>query len=131
MKAKISSKLDAINEELELRQEELENVVENYSNNMASIEAIDKTTERLHESILNLTVSLEKQVGETNVVRERIKFLKEQNNRLALDIENYNNLNSAIKNKLRNALPIFPKQTNNLTILKTRRKRFKRIFESC
>lgn len=100
MKAKISSKLDAINEELELRQEELENVVENYSNNMASIEAIDKTTERLHESILNLTVSLEKQVGETNVVRERIKFLKEQNNRLALDIENYNNLNSAIKKQI-------------------------------
>lgn len=102
MKAKISSRLDAINEELELRQEELENVVEGYSNNMESINAIDKTVERLHENILNLTVSLEKQVGETNVVRERIKFLKEQNSRLELDVKNYDSLIDAIKTQLEN-----------------------------
>ncbi len=100
MKSKISSKLDAINEELELRQQELESVSENYTNNMASIEAIDKTVERLHENILNLTVSLEKQAGETNVVRERIKFLKEQNARLELDKTNYDNLITAIKERI-------------------------------
>lgn len=102
MKAKISSKLDAINEELELRQEELEKIVENYSNNMESINAIDKTVERLHENILNLTINLEKQLGETNVIRERIKFLKEQNSRLELDINNYDALILAIKNQLEN-----------------------------
>lgn len=100
MKAKINSKLDSINEELQLRQEELENVSLNYSNNMASIEAIDKTVQRLHENILNLTVNLEKQAGETNVVKERIKFLKEQNGRLELDLTNSDNLISAITAQL-------------------------------
>lgn len=97
VKAKISSKLNAISEELELRQAELEEVSQNYSNNMESIETIDKTNERLHENILNLTVSIEKQAGETNVVRERIKFLKEQSKKLELDSLNYDNLISAIK----------------------------------
>ena len=97
VKAKISSKLNAISEELELRQAELEEVSQSYSNNMESIETIDKTNERLHENILNLTVSIEKQAGETNVVRERIKFLKEQSKKLELDSLNYDNLISAIK----------------------------------
>ena len=97
VKAKISSKLNAISEELELRQAELEEVGQSYSNNMESIETIDKTNERLHENILNLTVSIEKQAGETNVVRERIKFLKEQSKKLELDSLNYDNLISAIK----------------------------------
>ena len=97
VKAKISSKLSAISEELELRQAELEEVSQNYTNNMESIETIDKTNERLHENILNLTVSIEKQAGETNVVRERIKFLKEQSKKLELDSLNYDNLISAIK----------------------------------
>lgn len=97
VKAKISSKLNAISEELELRQAELEEVSQNYTNNMESIETIDKTNERLHENILNLTVSIEKQAGETNVVRERIKFLKEQSKKLELDSLNYDNLISAIK----------------------------------
>src|SRR5574344_1688388 len=74
MKSKINGKLVAVTEELELRQAELAEVTENYSNNMASIDAIDKTVERLHESILNLTVSLEKQTGEANVIREIVKY---------------------------------------------------------
>ena len=100
VKAKISSKLEALAEQLQLRQTELEEVSKNYSNNMESIETIDKTVERLHENILNLTVSLEKQVGETNVVRERIKFLKEQSKKLELDNENYVNLIDAIKARI-------------------------------
>jgi chromosome segregation protein len=100
LKAKISDKLNAIVEELELRQTELAEVSEQYSNNMASIEAIDKTVERLHESILSLTVSLEKQTGEYNVARERIKFLKEQNSRVELDITNYGKLIEALSEEL-------------------------------
>lgn len=101
MKAKIGGKLTAITEELELRQAELAEVSEKYSNNMASIDAIDKTVERLHESILNLTVSLEKQVGEANVVRERVKFLKEQNNKLSLDLINYDKLVEVLETRLK------------------------------
>jgi chromosome segregation protein len=101
MKAKIGGKLTAITEELELRQAELAEVSENYTNNMVSIDAIDKTVERLHESILNLTVSLEKQAGEANVVRERVKFLKEQNNKLSLDLVNYDKLLEVLEARLK------------------------------
>ncbi|MDD4110345.1 MAG: chromosome segregation protein SMC [Clostridia bacterium] len=101
MKSKISGKLAAVNEELELRQTELTEVSEEYSNNMSSIDAIDKTVERLHESILNLTVSLEKQVGEANVVKERVKFLKDQNNRLNLDLTNYDKLIEMLSARLK------------------------------
>ncbi len=100
MKEKINSRLGAIVEELELRQAQLEEASQNYANNMTSIDAIDKTIERLHESILTLTVSLEKQAGETNVIRERVKFLSEQNKRLELDLTNYNSLIDAIKTQL-------------------------------
>ncbi len=118
MKAKISSRLDAICEELELRQKELEEVAKNYSNNMESIETIDKIVERLHENILNLTVSIEKQAGETNVVRERIKFLKEQNNKLELDATNYENLISAIKLQIEDRAGHLSETNEKLEVLK-------------
>ena len=118
VKAKISSKLNAISEELELRQAELEEVSQSYSNNMESIETIDKTNERLHESILNLTVSIEKQAGETNVVRERIKFLKEQSKKLELDSLNFDNLISAIKTQIEDRASHLSQTNENLSLLK-------------
>ena len=95
-KQKINARLNAIAEELALRQEELKTASENYANNMESIDAIDKSVERLHESILNLTVSLEKQAGETNVIRERVKYLTEQSNKFALNETNFNKLIEAV-----------------------------------
>lgn len=118
VKAKISSKLNAISEELELRQAELEEVSQSYSNNMESIETIDKTNERLHENILNLTVSIEKQAGETNVVRERIKFLKEQSKKLELDSLNYDNLISAIKAQIEDRSSHLSETNEKLGLLK-------------
>lgn len=95
-KEKINARLNAISEELLLRQEELRTTSENYANNMASIDAIDKSVERLHESILNLTVSLEKQAGETNVIRERVRYLSEQNSKLTLNETNFEKLIAAV-----------------------------------
>ena len=101
-KEKINAKLNAISEELILRQEELRTTSENYANNMASIDAIDKSVERLHESILNLTVSLEKQAGETNVIRERVRYLTEQNSKLTLNETNFEKLIEAVLEEIEN-----------------------------
>lgn len=101
-KEKINAKLNAIAEELTLRQEELRTTSENYANNMASIDAIDKSVERLHESILNLTVSLEKQAGETNVIRERVRYLTEQNSKLTLNETNFEKLIEAVLEEIEN-----------------------------
>lgn len=101
-KEKINARLNAISEELILRQEELRTTSENYANNMASIDAIDKSVERLHESILNLTVSLEKQAGETNVIRERVRYLTEQNSKLTLNETNFEKLIEAVLEEIEN-----------------------------
>lgn len=101
-KEKINARLNAISEELFLRQEELRTTSENYANNMASIDAIDKSVERLHESILNLTVSLEKQAGETNVIRERVRYLTEQNSKLTLNETNFEKLIEAVLEEIEN-----------------------------
>ncbi len=96
VKSKLNERLNSIVEELTLRQEELKNVSEKYSNNMSSIEEIDKTVEKLHQSILDLTISIEKQFGETNVIRERIKIMEEQNSKNKLNIENFEKLIDAV-----------------------------------
>ena len=94
--------MNAIAEELTLRQEELRATSESYANNMASIDAIDKSVERLHENILNLTVSLEKQAGETNVIRERVRYLTEQNAKLTLNETNFEKLIEAVLEEIEN-----------------------------
>ena len=88
IKEKINQKLDAINQELQLREEDYEKLNFKYEQNMQNIDNIDKTISNLHERILNLTVSLEKQAGESKLLRERINFLNEQNDKIELDISN-------------------------------------------
>ena len=88
IKDKINTKLSAICEQLALRESEYEKVNFEYEKNMQNINNIDKTISSLHERILNLTVALEKQAGESKLLRERINFLNEQNDKIELDITN-------------------------------------------
>lgn len=119
VKNKINEKLNAIAEELALRQEELSNVTQAYSNNMESIDVIDKTIERLHESILNLTVSLEKQAGETNVIRERVKFLTEQNAKQELNKQNAEKFIAEVLKEIEKKQAEKEELSNNLKIAKS------------
>ncbi len=77
-KAKIQERIDALNEEINLKQDGINKANAKYNNSMEEVNKIDKTMNELHDKILYLTVSLEKKAGEANVVRERIKFLKEE-----------------------------------------------------
>ena len=94
VKAKINLKLQAIMEELGLRQHELDETNEEYSLVMESLSNFDKTLAEINNQILELTVGLEKQEGETKVARERIIYTQKENDRLNLDISN---ANTAIK----------------------------------
>ncbi len=86
-KAKIQEKIDALNEEVILKQEGINKANELYNNSMEEVSKIDKTMNELHSRILNLTVSLEKRAGEANVVRERIKFMKEEYEQKKAELE--------------------------------------------
>lgn len=88
MKAKINLKLQAILEELGLKEGEFEKANEEYSRVMESIENFDKTLAEINNKILELTVGIEKQEGETRIARERINYTQKENDRINLDITN-------------------------------------------
>ncbi len=90
VKAKINLKLQAILEELGLRQHELDETNQEYSLVMESLSNFDRTLADINNQILELTVGLEKQEGETKVARERIIYTQKENDRLNLDISNAN-----------------------------------------
>ena len=88
VKAKINLKLQAIMEELGFRQNEYDVTNEEYNKVMDSLSGFDNTLASINNQILELTVGLEKQEGETKVARERIIFTQKENDRLNLDVTN-------------------------------------------
>ncbi len=87
-KEKIRVKLNAIMEELALRDGEMNEATEQYTEAMKRLDNFDSTLSKLNARILELTVNLEKQEGETKVARERILFTQKENDRLNLDMTN-------------------------------------------
>ncbi len=90
-KQKIYDVINAINEEIALRQREFDEAVNNYDLAQTQIDSIDEKIDMLRDELLNLTVSLEKQNGEIKLYNEKISILKEQNekNNSAKDISEY------------------------------------------
>ena len=88
LKENINIKLDAINKQLDIREEDLAKANENYDKAMFELANFDKLLSALNEKILDLTVGLEKQASETKIARERINFTHKENDRLNLDIAN-------------------------------------------
>jgi len=90
-KQKIYDVINAINEEIALRQREFDEAVNNYDLAQTQIDSIDEKIDMLRDELLNLTVSLEKQNGEIKLYNEKISILKEQNekNNAAKDISEY------------------------------------------
>ena len=91
VKQQINTKLNAICEEINARQEELEKASINYNKAMEEVSGIDGEIAAAHESILHLTVELEKQSGEANVIRERIANMNETKSKISLDLLNSKN----------------------------------------
>lgn len=90
VKDAIKQKLKAIDEELSARQTDLENITKEYTDEMDRLVEYDKKISSLNDELLRLTVELEKQEGETKVVRERVNYTQKENDRINLDITNAN-----------------------------------------
>lgn len=78
-KATINSRIQGINEELSLKEKELEACITSYDQTMDDIQKLDDTIETLRDELLSLTVGLEKQSGETKLLQEKIFNLKDHN----------------------------------------------------
>ena len=99
VKEQIGLKLDAVNRQIEVRQSDLDKANENYNKAMSDIENFDRTLAQINQTILELTVNLEKQEGETKLARERINFTNKENDRLHLDRANALTALSACKER--------------------------------
>ncbi len=88
VKEAINLKLDAINRQLSQREGDLLSANNDYDKCMLDLANFDKMLASLNEKILDLTVNLEKQEGETKLARERVNFTLKENDRLNLDKTN-------------------------------------------
>ena len=85
-KAAIQEKIDAILEEMNLRQNSLDETIEDYNNTYNDINGLDDTISSVRDRILELTVVIEKQTGETNLVREKLKNIDAEVTRLEQEL---------------------------------------------
>ena len=88
VKEKINLKLDAVNKQIEMREQDLDKANKDYDKSMFDLTNFDKMLAALNEKILELTINLEKQESETKLARERINFTYKENDRLHLDKSN-------------------------------------------
>ncbi len=88
-KQAIQTKIDAIMEEMALRQKDLDNTINDYNSTYDEINNIDSNIAKLRDQILELTVGIEKQAGETNVVREKLRYYESEKQRLTQDVDKY------------------------------------------
>lgn len=86
-KAEIEEKINAILEEMNLRQGKLDQVILDYNNTFDKVNTIDGDITKLRDIILNITVELEKQAGQTNLINEKIQTRKAEAKRLSEELE--------------------------------------------
>lgn len=96
-KAVIASKIEGINQELALKQSQLDEAVNTFNVSMDNINKLDDQIKLLNSDLLDLTVELEKQNGEAKVIQERINSLNEQNQKVETQINQDDILRKTIK----------------------------------
>ena len=86
-KQEISTRINALAEEIDTKQKDLDKTIANYNKNYEDIQRIDVTIKELYDEVVKLTIQLERKSGETNIVRERLTLLKEQANKLDAELK--------------------------------------------
>lgn len=81
-KGKINVRIDAIEDQLKFRNEELSSVIKDYNRHQIEIGEADENISRLNEELIEKTQTFERQSGEAKVYNERINSLKNETARL-------------------------------------------------
>ncbi|MBP5177621.1 MAG: chromosome segregation protein SMC [Clostridia bacterium] len=85
VKEKISSRIDALIEEYQLNERELEKTTVSYNEHMKQLSESDGQIAALHDEILTRSLNQEKLQGQTSIYKERISFFKSEIDRLKAD----------------------------------------------
>jgi len=85
-KAIIQQKIDAIVEEMNLRQNDLNATISDYNETFDEINSLDENIASTRDKILELTVNIEKQTGETNLILERKRNIETEVERQSAEL---------------------------------------------
>ncbi len=102
-KAIINEKINAIVKELNQKQTELDNAMNDYNASFEKGNNLDSLIKEVGETILELSVGIEKQSSESNLLKEKLNNLISENDRITKDINfietNLASLNETLQNK--------------------------------
>ena len=96
----INERLAGINEELDVKQADFEKAVALYNESVDGINQLDDKIAALRDELLELTVGLEKQSGETRLYEQKIASLEETNEKIQVDISQDETLQNVIQESL-------------------------------
>ena len=85
-KEEIRTRMNALSEELALRQKDFDEAIALYEKSVQDVRDVDSQIEVLRDELLSLTVGIEKQAGEVKLVAEKIDNLTAMNTKLQEDI---------------------------------------------
>lgn len=121
-KAEIEEKINAIVEEMNLRQGKLDQVILDYNNTFDKVNTIDTEISELRDIILNITVEIEKQAGQTNLINEKIQTRELEAKRLLDELNKLNQNELAFSQELN-------LKTTDLNAKKIKLKELNRVIE--
>lgn len=85
-KQEIQDRLNGIVEEIELKTKEFNDCVQAYTDTSVNLQNIDEKIDKLRDTLLELTVGLEKQAGESRLLQEKVTTLTENKERTAKEL---------------------------------------------
>ena len=89
IKAKISNVIAGIEEELRLRQSELDDLNIKYNDSMEKFHSADDVIKKVNEDILNLSLNLQKINSDNTLYKERVNFINDQIKRSENDVDTF------------------------------------------
>ena len=100
-KKAIREKLEAIEEELAVKNADFEKAVESYNTASQKISELDRTIESLRDELLELTVGLEKKNGEAKLIQEKLNSLTSYADKMKSEIEQDDALQTSLEQSLK------------------------------
>ena len=127
-KQRITDIIEGIKEETSEKERQVALATQNLNESLEGIKAIDDQIQSMNEEILRLTVNLEKFAGDKRVNEERLKFLREQNDRIESEIAEQRHEFEQINLKLENISQIKAEKLNSLSELRAKVDELQKIY---
>lgn len=117
-KSKINNLIQGLDEQIELRKNDIEGITASYNASLDELSKADEELNKLTEKILELSLGIQKYEGDNNVVKERYKFLNEQNEKAQREIDESKKLVASYNQRIEQLLSHIASQKELIQKLK-------------